>query len=123
MGTIRKHISGGILGIVGFLLSPLSWWNDLLVNVPLAIAFGWAAAWFYPPCFKVAVVIGYWLTNILGLWMMQKGAQQVLAKESRPYTFRGLAKDLSIASGYTVLILVLLKYDVIQAPQGLFPSQ
>jgi len=35
----KRKVTGGILGLVGFMLSPLSWWNDLFVNVPLALVF------------------------------------------------------------------------------------
>ena len=34
----KRKAYGGLLGFIGFLLSPLSWWNDLFVNVPLAVA-------------------------------------------------------------------------------------
>lgn len=29
-----------ILGIIGYILSPLSWWNDAIVNIPIAIVVG-----------------------------------------------------------------------------------
>jgi len=35
--TQMKHkprIKGGIIVFIGFMLSPLPWWNDLFVNVP-----------------------------------------------------------------------------------------
>ena len=35
----KRKITGGILGVVGFMLSPLSWWNDAVVNLPLALLF------------------------------------------------------------------------------------
>ena len=42
-----------------FLLSPLSWWNDLFVNVPLALAFAWVVSWFWPTAFTASFVLGY----------------------------------------------------------------
>jgi len=33
--------------MIGFMLSPLSWWNDAFVNIPLAIGFGWLEASFH----------------------------------------------------------------------------
>jgi hypothetical protein len=50
---------GGILVTIGFLFSPLSWWNDLFVNVPLAAAFAWIFAALCRPAFEPALVIGY----------------------------------------------------------------
>ena len=46
------------------MLSPLSWWNDLFVNVPLALAFAWIVSFFYKPAFEICVIVGYWLSNI-----------------------------------------------------------
>jgi hypothetical protein len=46
MGWKRKA-TGGVLALVGYMLSPLSWWNDLFVNVPLALGFAWLIGWFY----------------------------------------------------------------------------
>ena len=52
----KRKLWGSTLGVIGFLLSPLSWWNDLLVNIPLAVAFAWVVSWFYPPCFTLAEI-------------------------------------------------------------------
>ena len=35
----KHHLINIILVTAGFILSPLSWWNDLLVNIPLAYLF------------------------------------------------------------------------------------
>lgn len=105
---------GGVVGFLGFLLSPLSWWNDLFINVPLAVAFGWLVSLVHRPLFEPAVVAGYWLTNILGLVLMQKGAQAALTGEARPYTRRALIRDLAISLGYTAVIVVLIKLKVLQ---------
>ena len=99
---------------IGYMLSPLSWWNDLFVNVPLAVAFGWIFSFFYKPAFGPCVVVGYWLTNVLGFVLMQKGAQQALAKEQRKYTRRDLLKDLGISLLYTLLIVELIKLGVLK---------
>src|SRR5262249_26236206 len=62
----KRKAQGGVLAFIGFMLSPLSWWNDLFVNVPLAVGFAWLVAFFYRPAFESAVIIGYWLTNLIG---------------------------------------------------------
>ena len=53
----KRRLSGGIIGFVGFMLSPLSFWNDLYVNVPLAYAGGWLASLFYKPAFTGAFIV------------------------------------------------------------------
>jgi hypothetical protein len=76
----KRKFKGGVLAMVGFMLSPLSWWNDLFVNVPLALAFAWVVSLLYPPSFKIACVMGYWLTNVLGFVLLHKGAQSMLGE-------------------------------------------
>jgi hypothetical protein len=59
----KRKVAGGVLAMVGFMLSPLSWWNDLFVNVPIAIGLAWLASLVYKPAFATALLLGYWLTN------------------------------------------------------------
>lgn len=111
----KRKVTGGALATLGFLLSPLSWWNDLFVNVPLALAFAWLVSLVYEPAFNASVVVGYWLTNVLGFVLMHKGANQLLKpEESRRDTRRELVKDVLISLAYTALILGLLKLGVLQ---------
>jgi hypothetical protein len=72
---------GSVVVFIGYMLSPLSWWNDLFVNVPLALAFAWVVTVFYKPAFTPSLILGYWLTNVLGFVLMHKGAQQVLPRK------------------------------------------
>jgi len=37
--VILRVLLRGTLGVAGFILSPLSWWNDVIVNFPLAYGF------------------------------------------------------------------------------------
>src|SRR5438874_13515368 len=119
MGWKRK-VSGGVLGFIGFMLSPLSWWNDLFVNLPLALAFAWVVSFFYRPAFEICVVVGYWLTNLLGFVLMHKGAQKVLSKEARKYSRRDLLKDFGISFAYTALIVALIKLGVLKPIESYF---
>jgi len=110
----KRKVQGGILAIVGFMLSPLSWWNDLFVNVPLAIAFAWIVSLFYKPAFNVSVVVGYWLTNVLGFVLMHKGVQRATSNEEKPYSRRDLLRDVGISLLYTAIIVVLIKVGVLK---------
>ncbi len=110
----KRRVWGGFLGVVGFLLSPLSWWNDAFINLPLAIAFGWLISLLYKPAFDVAVVIGYWLTNIAGLVLMQKGGEKMVRTEDRKYSKKDLLRDLGISLAYTAVIVILIKLKVLQ---------
>jgi len=119
----KRKIKGSVLAFIGFMLSPLSWWNDLFINVPLALAFGWLVSLFYKPAFAAAVVAGYWLTNIAGLVMMQKGAEKVLSDEDRKYSKRDLLRDLAISLIYTAVIVLLIEMGVLKPISGYFEGK
>jgi len=108
------------MAVAGFMLSPLSWWNDLFVNVPIAIAFAWVVSLFYRPAFDACVVLGYWLTNVLGFVLMHKGAQKMLKDSDRKYSWRDLARDVGVSLLYTALIVALIKFGVLKPIQGYF---
>ena len=108
-------MGGGVLGVIGFLLSPLSWWNDAVVNLPLAVGFGWLVALVYRPAFEPAVVVGYWLTNVAGLFLMHKGIAAAAGGETKTqWSWRSLGKDVLVSVAYTILILALIKLKVLQ---------
>jgi hypothetical protein len=119
----KRKIAGGAVAIIGFMLSPLSWWNDLFVNVPLAVAFAWLVSAFYKPAFAPAVVLGYWLTNVLGFILMHKGAQAVLSEKQRRYSRRDLLRDVGVSLLYTALILALVKFGILQPIKNYFSTQ
>src|SRR5438067_8203630 len=98
----RRKAKGGIVGFIGFMLSPLSWWNDAFVNLPLALAFAWVVSFFYHPAFGPAVVVGYWLTNVLGFVLMQKGGWKMISSEQKPYSGWAFFRDVLISLLYTL---------------------
>jgi hypothetical protein len=121
MGWKRK-ITGGALAVAGYMLSPLSWWNDAFVNLPLALVFAWLVSAFYKPAFAASLVTGYWLTNVLGFILMHKGAQQVLTDQPQKYSRRALARDVGISLFYTALIVLLVKFGVLKPLQNYFAN-
>ena len=114
----QRKVTGGVLAVLGFMLSPLSWWNDLFVNVPLALAFAWLVSWFHPPAFAPSLVLGYWLTNVLGFVLLHKGAEQLVSDKPRRYAWRDLLRDVGISLLYTGLIVALVKLGILQPIQS-----
>ncbi len=110
------------MGTVGFMLSPLSWWNDLFVNVPLALAFAWIISLLWPKAFAASFVVGYWLTNVLGLVLLHRGAKDLLTGKSSPYSRRELARDAVIALAYTALIVLLVKFKFLEPLPDYLPK-
>src|SRR5436190_21572089 len=121
--TLKRKLRGSALAFIGYMLSPLSWWNDMFVNVPLALVFAWLISAFYKPAFGPSLVIGYWLTNVLGFILMHKGAQTMLSKDEQKYSRRDLLKYMVISLLYTLLIVVLLTTGVLKPIAGYFAKE
>jgi hypothetical protein len=113
---MNKKLYGGILGTIGFLLSPLSWWNDLFVNFPIAYACACAANFIYKGSFLSAFIIFYWLTNVLGFALLQKGLEKMGkdAKEKKKYSGKDFLRDMLFSALYTLLIVILVKLGIIK---------
>jgi hypothetical protein len=109
----KRKVSGGTLAFIGYMLSPLSWWNDLFVNWPLALVCAWVISWFYKPAFTASLVLAYWLSNVLGFVLMQKGGAKIISEENPPYSRRSLWRDIVISLLYTLVMVVLVKMGVI----------
>ena len=86
----------------------------MLWILPLAVAFAWLVSLVYKPAFVSAAVVGYWLTNVLGFVLMQKGGWKMISSETRPYSRREIFRDVLISLLYTLLIAALLKFKILQ---------
>ncbi len=115
-------LSGGFLTFFGYMLSPLSWWNDAFVNIPLALVFACAVSFFYKPAFNASFLVGYWITNVAGFVLMHKGGQRLLHESEKRYDWRTLGKDVLISLLYTVLIVALIKLKVLEPLENALPS-
>jgi hypothetical protein len=115
-------LSGGTLAFVGFLLSPLSWWNDAFINIPLALGFACVVAFFYKPAFDAAFLVGYWLTNVAGFVLMHKGGQKMIDGAEKRYDWKVLVKDILISLLYTLLIVALIRLKVLDPICNALPS-
>jgi len=118
--NIIKKTYGGILFFIGFILSPLSWWNDLIVNIPLsylfAIPFGIINKSLFIPMF----IVGYWISNIVGLLLMHHGTKKLIAKKQT--SKKELKKLIIISILYTLLIVILALIGVIKFPTEYLPK-
>jgi hypothetical protein len=108
-----RRLRGGIVAFVGWLLSPLSWWNDAFVNLPLAWLLASAVSLISHRLFLPAMVAGYWLTNIAGILMMARGTADAVSARSQNRK-RQLALSLLAATGYTALMILLAWFGVLK---------
>lgn len=109
----KKYFYSGFLVLAGYLLSPLSWWNDLILNIPIALLLAYLVSFFNKGLFLPLAVLFYWLTNIAGLVMMHRGLIKVSSTQKENFK-SALIKDLIISVLYTILIIVLIKLQILK---------
>lgn len=111
-----------MLAFVGFMLSPLSWWNDLFVNVPLAFGAAWAIdavlrtgadafSWYF--------IAAYWLTNLAGFLIMHRGVR-LMKGEGRENHRRELVSSLFWTIAYSGAVLALTRTEKVRSLIGSF---
>jgi len=106
-----------LLGLLGFLLSPLSWWNDAFVNLPLAYLFAIPFGWISRSLFLPALVTGYWLTNVIGLVLMHTGVHRLADGRLPPMKW---LTTIMVSLAYTVLLTVLVLSGWLKTPWEYF---
>lgn len=106
-----------LLLALGWLLSPLCWWNDLVINLPLAWGVArllalWHASWFMP-----GLVIGYWLSNVAGILLLQSSAMEVFRGRGEPRDpRRELLVGLATSTAYSLAVFALVKTGLLHTP-------
>ena len=119
----KGKFSGGVLATIGFMLSPLSWWNDAFVNIPLALGFAWLVSSLYRPAFTASLIVGYWLTNVLGLVLLHRGARKMLSEKPVADLRRELLVDVIVSLIYTGVIVILVRQEILKPLTGYFKNE
>lgn len=115
-GLLRK-LRGGALVVLGYLLSPLCWWNDLIFNLPVAYGFGYLCSLIHPSWLLPGAIAGYWLSNVVGILLMQAGVVDFTQADQQVRDFRKeLRNGLITSTVYTIVILGLLKLGFLDTP-------
>ncbi|MDX2098364.1 MAG: hypothetical protein SFW36_11360 [Leptolyngbyaceae cyanobacterium bins.59] len=118
-----KKIRGGVLFAIGFMLSPLSWWNDLIFNLPVAYGFGYLCSLISSNWLIPGMIIGYWLSNIVGILLMQAGVLDLAQGQVGKRNFKKeLLTGLISSTVYTLIIVGLLQFKILETP-ALFASE
>ncbi|MBD2567083.1 hypothetical protein [Anabaena lutea] len=115
--NIIQKLRGVFLLVLGYLLSPLCWWNDLLFNLPIAYFFGYICSFFSPKLLLPCSIIGYWLSNVVGILLMQYGSQDIFQKEpSERNLKKELLSGLVSSTVYTLVIVGLIHLKILDIP-------
>jgi hypothetical protein len=114
--SVLKNLRGGFLIVLGYLLSPLCWWNDLVFNLPVAYGFGYLCSLISRDWLIPGAIAGYWLSNVVGILLMQAGAIEVFQGEARERNFKKeLLSGVVTSTVYTFFILALVQFKVLDS--------
>lgn len=101
-----------LIGAIGYILSPLSWWNDAFVNLPIAYLLASFLSLLNRSLFTPGIVIGYWLTNLLGIALMSLATVRLGRK--RTTGPRQFFLNLLVAASYTLLVVTLVHFRLLK---------
>ena len=101
---------------LGWILSPFTFWNDAIVNIPIAYICASLFMRLIPGKFLLLVLIFYWLSNGLGLLMMYFCAKNIVHKG------KGIGRDivtfLITIVVYSIILIALDKIGVLKPIQS-----
>jgi hypothetical protein len=100
-----KDIMYRAMFMAGWLLSPLTTWNDILINIPLAYIMARAFKALVGLDMAILTVVFYWITNIAGLGMMYFGARRIAAESKIPR--KSLLSVIIPMIVYSVIIIII----------------
>ena len=118
--TIKKMINkfknpralrGSIMAVIGYLLSPLSWWNDAFLNIPIALALAKVISLFVSISFSILFTIFYWATNVLGFILMYLGGEDIVTTKNNMKRNRTkpLIYSILVSLAYTIIVVEIFK--------------
>lgn len=107
---LRIRMRGSLLVGVGYLLSPLSWWNDMALNIPLAWVLASLVERLIPIGFATLFVAFYWLSNIAGFVLIHLGGRELFGAQLNKRKWLGVVATTVL---YTAGILLLLKKNIL----------
>ena len=101
-----------IIFFIGWLLSPLTFWNDTFVNIPLAYICANLFIRFFPVNFLITVLVFYWLSNVLGLLMMYLSGKSIF--QSGKGLVREMINLLITMAIYILVLIILTKAGILK---------
>ena len=111
----KKRLKCTVLSVSGYLLSPLSFWNDLFINFPIAYVFGVLFGLISQKLFLTGLIAGYWLSNIAGFVLLHKGIVCMINPDVKMrFTKIDVIKDGMLSLVYTGVLVILVKTGVLK---------
>ena len=92
--------------IFGWLLSPLTPWNDAILNIPIAYLLANFISRFMPNSFGFIFLACYWLTNLVGVIMILWSGHRLI--KDRPLQVHSVKLIWIWTFAFSLLILLFL---------------
>lgn len=97
---------------IGWLLSPLTFWNDAFVNIPLSYLLANIFIRIFARDFVYTIIIFYWLTNFVGLFMMYASGRYVI--KNRKDIVKELVSLAVTIFIYTAVLVILGRLGILK---------
>jgi hypothetical protein len=94
------------------MLSPLTFWNDFLINIPISYLCASLAIRFIKADFLLLVLIFYWLSNGFGVLMMYASGKSMMRDKSN--RLRALVTLLITIVIYSIIIIILNRTGILK---------
>ena len=115
----KRRLLDITLVTTGYILSPLSWWNDLLVNIPLAYVLSVPFTLIDERLYLPGFLLGYWFTNLLGFLLMHWGGEHLIYPH-RPMI--SIKRSLVISLLYSIIVISLVLLGWLAPPKQYLQS-
>ena len=100
------RLGWSIVATIGYILSPLSWWNDGFVNIPMSLLAAKLISSILPVGFIAAFYASYAATNIAGIILLHLGVGGAMGRVRLDR--RIILKQALIAAAYSAAMYPLL---------------
>lgn len=97
---------------LGWLLSPVTFWNDAFINIPLAYLIASLVVKVFSVDFLSAVLASYWLSNAVGIVMMYAAGKSLLRDKANP--LREVLKLFLVVVIYSAILLLIGKAGILK---------
>jgi len=111
MNSDKKGFRYRSIFFIGWLLSPLTPWNDAFINIPISYVLAGITERFFHGSFVFMTMVFYWFTNCLGLFIMYKSGAALLPNRSR--IIPEILKLIIVMAFYSMLIILLYKIGIL----------
>ena len=97
---------------VGWLLSPLTFWNDAIVNIPLSYLCASLFIRLISCNFLFVMLVFYWLTNLAGILMMYMSGKSIF--KGGEGLIREAANLLIAIVAYSLILIFLHRLGILR---------